>query len=157
LSDSLIERIAGYHAEGVEFKLHPQRLTHSVPQFLAEEEALSGVGAELWLWLESRRLNRSFASIRDYALTARPGDMESFSLRNYALNARAFGLAALFDPLSRFYPRERLLSSLPLLLHQPDLTEKPLLREHLRKQLRTQASDWSEFVDAYKQLWSNYA
>jgi hypothetical protein len=157
LGTLFIDRITGYHSEGVEFKLHPRRLTRSATEFRAEDEALSAVAAELWLWLESRRLNRSFASLREYALAARPGDPESFSLRNYALNARAFGLGALFDPLSRFYPRERLLSSLPLLLHQPDVTDKPLLRAHLRKQLRTQASDWSEFVHAYKQLWSNYA
>jgi len=157
LSKSFIDQLVVYHAQGVQFKLHPQRLNRTAADFLAEQERLCALAAELWLWLESRRLNRPFSSIGEYALTPRPEAPGSFALRNYALNARAFGLSALFDPLSRLYPRERLLSSLPVLLRQPDLADKPLLREHLRKQLRTEASDWSGFMNAYKQLWSGYA
>jgi len=157
LGSASIEKLVAYHDEGVRFKLHPQRLVRSGAEFLFEHQALSALATELWLWLESRRLKRPFSSVGEYALAPREAVPESVSLRNYALNARAFGLGALFDPLSRLYPRERLFLSLPLLLHQPEVTEKPLLLEHLRKQLRTEASDWSGFVDAYKQLWSGYA
>lgn len=157
LGKPLLEKILACHAEGVEFKLHPQHCRRSASEFLAEHDVLSALAADLWLWLESRRLNRRFSSIGEYALNHRPGEFELFPLRNYALNARVFGLGALFDPLSRHYPRERLLSSLPLLLSQPEVADKPWICEHLRRQLRTEASDWSGFVNAYKQLWSGYA
>jgi len=151
----MLEQILRHHVAGMEFKLHPQRIAKSIPEFTAEHDELCALTSEVWLWLESRRLQRDFASVGEYALSEKPPN--GFSWRNYALNARTFGLGALFDPMSRFYPRERLLSSLPLLLRKNEVASKPALREHLQRQLRTKASDWTDLVTAYKQIWSGYA
>ena len=84
-------------------------------------------------------------------------DSKDGAWRNYLLNARTFGYKALFDPMSRYYPRERLLCSLPLLLRKTELTKQPAFRQHLQKKLRTTADDWQGLVNAYKRVWTGYA
>jgi hypothetical protein len=155
ISRALLERILSQHEAGVNFKLHPCRIAKSPGEFAAEHAELSALASEVWLWLESLRLEQPFRSLGEYAMNPRVKKRQGFALRNYALNARTFGLSALFDPMSGLYPRERLLCSLPLLLQKTNFG--PAMREHLQRQLRTSASDWAGFVRAYKQVWSGYA
>lgn len=152
-----LENILGHHSSGVRFKLHPAGFTKSAQEFLREHDDLAALALEIWLWVESRRRNRPISSLRDCVLNHSAASGSAFSWRNYVLNARTFGLAALFDPMSRFYPRERLLCSLPLLLRKSELSDGTVVREHLQKQLRTSATDWPGLVSAYKQIWPGYA
>jgi len=153
----LLEQILVCHAAGVDFKLHPARISKSVPEFVTDHDELCTLASEAWLWLESLRLDQPFSSLGEYAMDQKPKERQEISWRNYALNARTFGLSALFDPLSGLYPRERLLSSLPLLLRKTEIPPEPAVCEHLQKQLRTNASDWPGLVRAYKHVWSGYA
>jgi rhamnosyltransferase len=152
-----------HHAAGVAFKLRPERISKSLPEFQAEHERLSRLANHVWLWLESRRLWRSFPSARDYAFSRvrkcasspvrhqRPQTV----LRNFLLNLRSFGLGGALHGGAR-YPRERLLNALPLLLWEEPLNDLRV-KYFLQKELRTGASDWQGFVAAYKAVWPKFS
>ena len=48
-----------HHAAGVEFKLHPRRITKSLRQFTNEHVEISNLARQLWLWLEARRCGQA--------------------------------------------------------------------------------------------------
>lgn len=144
------------HADGVEFKLHPRRISKSREQFQMEHDTISQLALRVWLWLEGRRLRKHFVSAHDYAFSKMEKCDGAPLWRNILLNARAFGLGGVLDSCGSRYPRERLLNSLPLLLwHEPmnDLRVK----RRLQKELRTGASDWQGFVAAYKAVWPKFS
>jgi hypothetical protein len=138
------------HEQGVSFKLHPVRTLRSVSEFAAELSFLKGLGRDLWLQLESRRLGKTFASIEDYAVDPCPKCPETNGLKNRLVNARTFGVSGL---LQSRYPRERLLRALPLLLWEND-SERflPLVQ----KELGIESSNLRELVSAYETLWRVY-
>jgi hypothetical protein len=151
-----LEQLLEHHAAGVEFKLHPQRLFKSAEAFAREHAQFCALASQLWLWLESRRLEYPFSSARDYAMSAVEKCPETSSWRNYLLNARAFGPASLVCKLACRYPSERLLNALTLLLWSGDGSDEPGITRHLQKQLQTRASDWPGFVRAYERAWLKY-
>jgi len=150
-----------YHAMGVDFKLHPKRIVKSLEEFKAEHEQISQVANRVWLWLEGRRLNRSFETAREYAMSDiskcdSPAERRhSQAWRNVLLNARTFGAKGVLDKAMR-YPRERLLNALPLLLWEEPLNDLRV-KYFLQKELRTAASDWQGFVTAYKAVWPKFS
>jgi hypothetical protein len=150
-----LQEVRTYHAAGVDFKLHPQRIAKSRTDFQTEHEAISWLAREIWLWLESRRLNQTFSSARDYAFDKVEKCNGVPIWRNILLNAKTFGTGGIFSRTAGRYPRERLLNSLPLLLWVPlnDLRVKYFLQ----KELRTTASDWQGFVTAYKAVWPKFS
>jgi GT2 family glycosyltransferase len=159
-----IEEVWRHHAAGVEFKLHPRRVSKSLAEFQAEHESISRLAKEVWLWLESRRLHQKFSSMHEYAFSRAAkcselpaGRWRSQGVwRNVLLNARTFGATCLADGRAIRYPRERLLNSLPLLLWDEPLNDLRV-KYFLQKELRTKASDWQGFVTAYKAVWPKFS
>ena len=151
-----LERIRDHHAAGVRFKLHPERASRSKEQFSALHRDVCALAAELWLWLESRRLKRSFGTIKDYALDRSRKCSGTSFCRNLLLSIRTFGLKSVLNPLAARYPRERLFNSLPLLLWNGEISREPEIRHHLQRQLVTTAADRAGLIAAYKQVWPNY-
>ncbi len=151
-----LSEVKRHYAFGLDFKLHPRRISRTARQFTTDLLEIADLARHLWLWLESRRLDRRFASVREYALSKTRKCSEGSIVRNPLLNARTFGPRAFLDSNSFRYPRERLLNSLPLLLWEEPLNDLKV-RRHLQKQLRTQASDWQSFVAAYKSFWPNFS
>src|SRR5205085_5842772 len=100
--------IRRHHAAGIAFKLHPHRARGPVDEFMAVHRELCSLASELWLWLEKRRLNRAFRTIKDYALDPSRKCPETSAWRNLLLSLRTFGLRAVLSPLVGRYPRERL-------------------------------------------------
>jgi rhamnosyltransferase len=145
-----------HHAVGVQFKLHPQRISMSVDAFKAEHDAVSNLAREVWLWLESRRLNQTFLSAHDYAFSKVKKCADSPLWRNVLLHVKTFGAGSVCDGAAMRYPRERLLNALPLLLWDEPLNHLRVKR-YLQKQLRTGASDWQGFVAAYKAVWPKFS
>jgi hypothetical protein len=140
----------------VEFKLHPQRSTAPAASLRAELEEISALACRLWVWLESRQLQRRFASPGEYAASEADKCPETPRWRNWLVNLRHFGLAALWAPGTTRYPRERLLQSLPLLLWEPAAMLDLNFQRHLRHCLATPATQFSEFVAAYTRLWERF-
>lgn len=61
------EVLQAWHAEGVEFKLHPHRVDGVPEEKSRELEELRRVWLGTFLWIESRRLATPFRSAGDYA------------------------------------------------------------------------------------------
>jgi hypothetical protein len=138
------------HSQGVEFKLHPIRTRRSVSEFRAELEFLKDIARQLWLTLESRRLNESFPDVRSYSLHTSDKCPETNPGRNRLINARRFGVSQILNPR---YPRERLLNSLPLLLWDHHAVMDGTHLPQLQQQLRSTARQYPELVRAYESIW----
>ncbi len=144
------------HAAGVAFKLFPCRTTLERDALQARLDALVTLSRQVWLWLEARRLDRPFPSVRDYVWS--PGDKcpESEPFANRLRNLRGFGVRSLGDSRAARHPRERLFHSLSLLLWEPALLNDPWSRSRLQYELRSAATDFTGLVRAYKALWRRF-
>jgi rhamnosyltransferase len=149
--------IQNLHAKGVRFKLHPHCDLKERSAFEEERRHISGIAAQVWLWLESRRLGRQFNSVQEYAMNDAAKCDERRLWRNRLVTLKAFGKKALIDPIAWRYPRERLLNSLPLLLWNGEVEREPEVARHLQRQLLTSARDWQGFVTAYKEVWQSFS
>ncbi|HEY3913950.1 MAG TPA: hypothetical protein VGN61_05640 [Verrucomicrobiae bacterium] len=149
-------KIQAHHAGGLVFKLHPRPAQKSRADFVREHREISLLAAEVWLWLESRRLNRRFESARDYALSEEEKRLGGAAWRNFLLTLRTFGPKGALSSLACRYPRERLFNTLPLLLWNSEVTHEPQIMRRLQKELQTEARDRTGFLSAYKQLWPSY-
>ncbi len=145
-----------HHALGVDFKLHPERVSKSKREFAVMHQEISELTRQVWLWLESRRLAQTFSTARDYAFSFDPKCPEVSRGRSFLLNLRTFGAGIVFDRMKFRYPRERLLNALPLLLWEDASIKDLNVRCYLQNQLRTTASDWSGLVAAYKAIWTHF-
>jgi hypothetical protein len=145
-----------HHASGVEFKLHPHAVMMPKAEFEKHHSEVSGLGLQLWLWVESRRLKHPFTSARDYALASLDKCSETARWRNYLLNLKTFGFGAALAPQSLRYPRERLFNALALLLWDDQSLDDSVLKKQLQNQLRTNSSSWKDFIAAYKAIWQNF-
>lgn len=144
------------HARGVAFKLHPTRDDRTEAQLREEHRQVSQLAQRVWLWLESRRLGKAFASPVDYALDPAPKCPETSAWRNGLINMRRFGPGMVFEASFLRYPRERLLRALPVLLWQPaQLAQRPVTL-CLQSELRTEATSPQDLLAAYVRLWETY-
>ena len=151
-----IDAVRQCHARGVEFKLHPSSV--SMPRGALQEQhaKTTSLGLQLWLWLESRRLNRPFSCARDYALAVFPKCPETAAWRNCLLNLKTFGASALWDGRIFCYPRERLFDALCLLLWDEGAVNESTLMQRLQNNLRAKTSHWQDLILAYKNIWQSY-
>lgn len=149
-------KVQASHQSGVEFKLHPGKKDLPVAVFREKQAELVDLGLCLWLWLESRRLSRTFSSPEDYVFSTVNKCPETSGTKNRLVNARTFGPASLFLKASGRYPRERLFNSLVLLLWAPGLETDGRLGAKLQSELRTSKSGFVDWVRAYEQLWQRF-
>lgn len=149
-----LSQLRSLHAAGVDFKLHPRRSRASVTLLQAELEELRARGLSLWLWLENRRLGSSFQSARDYGMSSLDKYPDTNPCRDFLVNLKAFGLAALCAKRSFRCPKERVLNALVILLWEPWRLEPQLIR-HLRHELRMRGSD-PDIPAAYRSLWARF-
>ena len=149
--------VQGHHIAGVDFKLHSASdFKNRWRNFGQSTNRSRGWRRQVWLWLESRRLKRTFSSARDYALSNVEKCAGVPVWRNVLLNAKTFGVRGVLNLSTVRYPRERLLNSLPLLLWDEPLNDLRV-KYFLQKELRTKASDWQGFVAAYKAVWPKFS
>lgn len=136
-----------HHETGVEFKLHPFVSNEPLETLRAELTQVRDLAGHIFLWLEQRRLETSFESHRDYALSPVRKHPDNRALRNALINLRAFG-----RPATR-YPRERLLESLALLLWTPE----PLAHlDKLQRDLLSHETTFPGLVAAYRKIWNRF-
>src|SRR5688572_29222560 len=147
------ESIIPLLAEGVEFKLHPIQSTQSAQALRVELQSLKSLARQLWLSLESRRLNHNFSDIYEYSFDARDKCPETDSRRNRLINARRFGTREMLNPR---YPRERLLNTLPILLWETNSLAQPDKLAFVQQQLRTAETEFSQLARAYESIWKIY-
>ena len=142
-----------HHAAGVQFKLHPTRSTESRDILSARHAELSELGQNLWLWLETKRLETNFATPREYALSEINKCPETSAGRNRLVNFRQFGVRGL---MCEHYPRERLFHALALLLWTRNAQPETAWQRAVQSNLDTSAVSFPAMVDAYTRLWSRF-
>lgn len=147
------EPVKQWHAEGVEFKLHPTCSPEPRETLSFAHEQLAEFGRKLWLWLEAKRLGTTFLSTRNYALSTTDKCPERGSLYNRLVNLRAFGPVGV---LCRRYPRQRLFHALALLLWERAAAPDPKMIARAQRELRTSAHDFPGLVSAYWNLWTRF-
>jgi hypothetical protein len=149
-----LPEVCARHAQGVEFKLHPQRSAAPREELLATHAKVSALAERVWLWFESHRLGRTFGSAVEYARHA-PAPAGAPSLRNALVNVKVSGPRALFRASALRPPRECVLRTLPLLLWEPAALTTPALLEFAQRQLATDARDFAGLVRAYRERWQH--
>ena len=145
-----------HHHSGVAFKLRPRRTAASRSALTEMLEQLSSLSRQIWLWVESRRLNCSFVSARDYASSSVNKCPETGGWRNRAVNVRTFGFTALLDPNGSRYPRERVFHSLAWLLWPGAGPDESELLRHVGRELGAAVNSPSEALAAYTALWRRF-
>jgi hypothetical protein len=151
-----LKAIQNHHAQGVQFKLHPSKRAGSAESFRERQDELRRIGLQLWLWLESRRLNRWFFGPGEYAFSGVDKCPETKPWRNRLINARTFGLAAAAGGGATRYPRERLLNVLSVLLWDEESLADSKVAEWMGRQLNATPSTFAERVKAYDALWRRF-
>lgn len=143
------------HASGLEFKLHPERSAAGRDDLAAAHRPVMDLAAEVWLWIEKRRLQHRFDSIREYLDWRGAKWPESSGPRNILLNAKALGRSGLRanERLTR-HPRERILNALGWLLWEPAVSSDRRLLGRVQRELRSPAETLPELVRAYQEIWS---
>jgi hypothetical protein len=148
--------VQAHHGAGLVFKLHPSGKFKPVKEFDLEHRQLTELALQVWLWLESRRLNQRFLSASEYAFSDVDKCSGTPAWRNYLLSIRTFGPQATLKTLSCRYPRGRLFNALALLLWDAEFTAHPPLLRRLQQLLQTEAADWTGLVGAFKRIWPCY-
>ena len=151
-----LSEVRAQYAQGVAFKLHPQRLKKLEVTFGNEYLRLVDLAKEVWLWLESRRLNEKFLTASDYAMDAMDKWPGTTAWKNLCLTAKTFGPTAAVASHSGRYPRARLFNALTLLLWNSDHVAQPPFLDSLQKELHTNAADWPGLVEVFKRVWPAY-
>jgi hypothetical protein len=142
-----------WHAEGVEFKLHPVRSKASREELLERWRSLLPLAHDVFLWVEEQRLGRLFSNAVTYALDPRPKFPGHANIRQMLANLRQGGITPLFNGEPLKPARDRLLRALALLLWERDALRQPRLLMRLQRELTTDAVALSGFVRAYCQIW----
>ncbi len=146
--------ILRHHAAGVAFKLHPESCIHS-QHFLVELHAeVSELALRCWLWIESRRLGRPFATAKAYALDR--GDLlpGTSMLRNLLLNVRIGGPFACRHLSAWRHPRQKVFRALMLLLWEPEALRDRESKRAVADNLNATPGDFGQALQAYTALWA---
>jgi hypothetical protein len=143
-----------HHAMGVEFKLHPESGAITREALFKRHGEVTAFALKCWLWLEARRLGRTFSSARAYVDSACDKCPGSSLFFNVLLNLRADGFRLRARPTPWRHPRQRIFHSLALLLWEPEATSDPVQSRLIETELNARGTSLSEWVAAYRTLWS---
>jgi hypothetical protein len=145
------------YKQALEQKFHPEPEKYSNEDPAAWQAFVTELWLETFKALEARRTRQEFQDWRHYArAVVSKGQLEGPAwLRNFGITVRDFGAlhALRYLQWALRYPRERLISVLPLLLGNtkqvPGQVSVPLAL--------TVPADWPSTVDHYLETWQRYA
>jgi hypothetical protein len=151
-----LDAVRTHHAAGVAFKLHPTRSAETRERLSERHRELVKLAAEIWLWLEAKRLGRRFRSMEDYALSSVNKCPETHPLKNSLIQLRTFRAPEWFRSKPWRYPRERLLESLALLLFDADALSAEQRLQAVSLRLGVSLATLPAAVASYRQLWNRF-
>jgi hypothetical protein len=142
-----------------EAKFHPDYGRYTEADATEWQERVVALWLATLAWYEQVRTGRAISDWDAYCSAALPkgqGGRSWWGLRNAAITLRDFGPAELVrrPRWSLRYPRERLISALPVLLSHPFGGLSPAAAEALAVPSGT---TWMEAVEAFLRLWRRYA
>lgn len=148
-----LEQLRHHHKVGVAFKLHPERYAGSLAQLKRHHASVTSLALQIWLWVESQRLNTPFSSVQDYVDDPVDKYPETNPARNALINLKVLGPTQTLKTNFTRHPRARALHALALLLWEPGALVSAHWRQRLQSELCTDAPDFSGMVAAYRELW----
>jgi hypothetical protein len=151
-----LDDLKQHHREGVRFKLHPERAEAARSSLQARLTDLTGLGRHVWLWLESRRLRSSFVSIEEYVSSPLNKCPETTAWRNALANLRAFGLRSPCSARLLRYPREQLLTWLPIILWAERSGESGSPAQHAPANTKSIPGAGERPAGLYEELWLQF-
>lgn len=142
-----------------ENKFHPDYGCFAGEDPVAWQRRVVTIWLETLAWFERGRAGRPIDDWNAYGspgFSKGQGGRSWGGLRNAAITLRDFGPAELLrrPGWSLRYPRERLISTLPLLLANPGTPAAPVLAVALAQ---TPGTPWLDTVEAFLRLWRRYA
>lgn len=142
-----------------ENKFHPDYGCFAGEDPVAWQRRVVPIWLETLAWFEQGRAGRPIDDWNAYGspgFSKGQGGRSWGGLRNAAITLRDFGSAELLrrPGWSLRYPRERLISTLPLLLANPGTPATPMLAVALAQ---TPGTPWMDTVEAFLRLWRRYA
>lgn len=147
------------YTQALEHKFHPDYSIFVHEDAAAWQQQVVAVWLDTLSWFEAKRTGKQVESWEAYcAPQLSKGQESSSGLRNLAVTLRDFGLMHLVArPLWSFrYPRERLISVLPLLVKSPGQNSR--LPSCVTDALALQRGAlWPQATKRYLQLWQRYA
>jgi rhamnosyltransferase len=158
LKNSPGRRFIGFYELAVEQKFRPAMSLFKDENLKSWQQAITGYWLQAFSVLETHRTRDPIQSWKEYALPRlSKGQLENPQmLRNFAITLRDFGAGHTLRNLkwSLRYPRERLISTLPLLLDIE--SNKPPQNVVTPLAVSTQA-ERPEVVERYLETWARYA
>lgn len=153
------DEFMGLYSQALEHKFHPEYSGFLHEDAAAWQQQVVAVWLDTLSRFETERTGNQIESWNAYcAPQLSKGQQSSSGLRNLAVTLRDFGPMQLVTrPLwSLRYPRERLISVLPLLLKSPDQDAR--LPSCVTDALALpRDADWTRAVERFLQLWQRYA
>lgn len=147
-------QIRRHYAEGVDFKLHPERSQASRETLAAQHAEVVALARIVFFWIEEHRLGAGFESAQEYARSTLNKCPEQSSLRNVIVGLRALGVRPILEARAGRHPRERILHALALLLWEPAALATPRVCARLQRDLQTEATTFPGMMRAYRELWA---
>lgn len=146
-------QLIDWHDQGVDFKLRPRHVATGKADLEEQQTQLAGAWLRTFLWLESRRLGRTFADASAYANDGGRLFPETPRLRNVALRLRDKKNRGGALPGWTDYPRAALQRALTLGV---DPTNEPDSSAMARLLVTPSPSHWPDLEPAYARWWAYY-
>lgn len=144
--------VARLHAEGVAFKLRPRHASPPQEVLIQNQNTLTRLWLEVFLWLESRRLGQQFDNPMHYARWQGRIYPETPTWKNAALRVRDFLKYRTFLPHPTDYPRGALHRALAAVLGSHDVVPHAAYRQLPGHFPHTPA----EFESQFRKWWGRY-
>lgn len=153
------DELMSLYAEAWENKFHPDYARYAGENAAAWQKRVIDIWLDTLSWFEQIRTERTIADWYTYcspAIAKGQGRHRWGILRNGAITVRDFGPAELLrhPRWSMRYPRERLISTLPLLLSDPSTGSSPAPAAALAVPA---GASWANAVERFLGLWRRYA
>ena len=150
------ETLVQWHTEGTAFKLSPRHTQVDVSLQKAAQAQLARAWLETFLWLESKRLGRSYQSADGYAHATQRLFPETPRWRNVALRLRDRRSRGGALPYWTDYPRAALLRVLVKLVDPTAEPDARMMARGLAAPIPATAAEWVGLEPAFERWWAFY-
>jgi hypothetical protein len=151
--------LMGLYVQAWENKFHPNYRRYAEENPATWQKKVIGIWLDTLRWFEEIRTGSTVPNWDRYCSPSIPkgqGRQSRTGLRNIAITVRDFGPAELLrrPRWSLRYPRERLISALPLLLQDPLTDLRPAVAEALSV---SRGTPWLQAAETFLRYWRRYA
>lgn len=150
------EQLMAWHSEGTAFKLSPRHTVVAKETLIAAQAELTEAWLGTLLWLEGKRLGRSFPNAAAYVQGSGRLFPETPRWRNVALRLRDRRSRGGALPYWTDYPRAALMRVLVDLVDPSAEPDAGIVARGLGEPAETSVNGWTNLEKAYTRWWAFY-